>query len=41
VPNVPWAWKPFLPHLLDLLGDVGQMKACFGTFGAIVNLGAR
>jgi hypothetical protein len=26
---------------MDLLGGVDQMEACFGTFGDIVNLGAR
>jgi hypothetical protein len=27
----------FLPHSMDLLGGVGQMKACFGPFGDSVN----
>jgi hypothetical protein len=40
-PNVPWAWKTFWPRPMDLLGGVGQMESCFGTFGDIVNLGAR
>jgi hypothetical protein len=26
---------------MDLQGGVGEMEACFGTFGDIVNLGAR
>jgi hypothetical protein len=27
--------------LMELLGGMGQVKACFGLFGYSVNLGAR
>jgi hypothetical protein len=41
VPNVPQAWKSFWAHLMELLDDMGQVEARFGTFGDSVNLGAR
>jgi hypothetical protein len=30
-----------LTHLMVLQGDVGQVKACFGPFGDIINLDTR
>jgi hypothetical protein len=35
------AWKSFWPHPMELLGDVGQMEACYSLFGDNVNLDAR
>jgi hypothetical protein len=35
------AWISFWPHPMELLGDVGQMEACFSLFGDNVNLDAR
>jgi hypothetical protein len=32
--------KIILTHPMVILGDVGQVKACFGPFGDSVNLGA-
>ena len=32
------AHKSFWTHLLELLGDVGHVKSCFGPFGDSVNL---
>jgi hypothetical protein len=40
-PNVPWEQKSFWPHLMDLLGDVGQMEAHFGLFEHSVNIHVR
>jgi hypothetical protein len=37
VPSVPWAWKSFWPHPIDLLGDMGKMEAAFNSFGYSVN----
>jgi hypothetical protein len=37
-PVVPWALKSFWAHLMELLGDVGQMQAQFGSFGDSVSL---
>jgi hypothetical protein len=31
----------FRAHPMELLGDKGQVEACFGTFGDSVNLSAR
>jgi hypothetical protein len=39
--NVPQARISFLAHPMVLLGDVGQVKACFGPFRDSVNLDAR
>jgi hypothetical protein len=36
-----WAQKSFLAYPIELLGDVGQVEACFGLFGDSVNLCAR
>jgi hypothetical protein len=41
VPNVPRALKYFWAHLMELLGDFGQVEAHFDTFGDNVNLDAR
>jgi hypothetical protein len=30
-----------LGRLMELLGDVGQVEACFVSFGDSVNLGAK
>jgi hypothetical protein len=35
------AWKSFWMHLMELLGDVGQVDAHFGLFGDSVNLGTK
>jgi hypothetical protein len=40
-PNVPWAWKLFWAYPMELLGNVGQMKARFGPFGLCVILDTR
>jgi hypothetical protein len=38
--NAPRAWKSIWAHPMVLLGDVGQVEACFGPFGDSVNLSA-
>jgi hypothetical protein len=38
VPNVQQARKSFWAHPMELLGDMGQVKARFGPFGDSVNL---
>jgi hypothetical protein len=35
--NIPWAWKLFWAYPMELLGNVGQMEACFSPFGDCVN----
>jgi hypothetical protein len=35
------ARKSFWVHLMELLGDVGQVEARFGPLGDTVNLDAR
>jgi hypothetical protein len=40
-PNVTWAQKSFWTHLVELLGDVGNVQARFGLFGDSANLDAR
>jgi hypothetical protein len=37
---VPWALKSFWAYLMELLGDMGQMEARFGSFGDSVSLDA-
>jgi hypothetical protein len=37
----PIAQKLFWVHPRELLGDMGQLEACFGSFEDSVNLGAR
>jgi hypothetical protein len=32
-PNVPQAQKSFWTHPIELLGDVGHLESCFGSFG--------
>jgi hypothetical protein len=41
VPNVPRALKSFWAHLIELIGDMGQVEARFDTFGDSVNVDAR
>jgi hypothetical protein len=41
VPNAPQALKSFWAHPMELLDDVGQVEAHFGTFGDSVKLDAR
>jgi hypothetical protein len=41
MPDVPRAWKYFWPHLMALLGDVGQMEARFCFFGDNINQDTR
>jgi hypothetical protein len=36
-----WALKSFWEQPMKLLGDVGQVDVCFGTFGDSVILDAR
>jgi hypothetical protein len=36
-----WAQKLFLAHLMELLGDMGQVEARFGLFEDSVNLSGR
>jgi hypothetical protein len=33
--------KSFLPHPIELLGDVDHVESHFGPFGDIVTIGAR
>jgi hypothetical protein len=40
-PNVPQAQKPFWTYQMELLGDVGLVKFCFGPFADNVTVGAR
>jgi hypothetical protein len=40
-PNVRLAQKSFWAYLMELLGDVGQVEACFGLLGEGVNLGTK
>jgi hypothetical protein len=35
-PNVQYALKSFLAHPIDLLGDVGQGKACLGLLEIVL-----
>jgi hypothetical protein len=39
-PDVPWVRKLFWVHLMELLGDVGEVEARFGPFSDSVNLDA-
>jgi hypothetical protein len=39
--NVPWAWKSFWAHHMELLGNVGEKEVCFGSFVGSVNLDTR
>jgi hypothetical protein len=41
VPNMQQAWKSFWAQPVEVLGDVGQMKAHFSLFGDSINLDAR
>ena len=38
MPNVPRVWKSFWSLQIILLGNVGQVEACFVPFGDCVNL---
>jgi hypothetical protein len=33
--------KSFWTHMMELLGDVGHVESCFGSFGDGVTLDAR
>jgi hypothetical protein len=35
------AWKSVWVHLMELLGNMGEVEAHFSPFGDYVNLGAR
>jgi hypothetical protein len=37
--NVPLALKLFWIHPIKLLGDVGHVESCFGSFGDSVSVG--
>jgi hypothetical protein len=39
--KVQYAQKSFWAHPMELLGDLGQIEACFGSFGDSANLDAR
>jgi hypothetical protein len=39
--DVPQGFKSFWSHLMELLGDMGQVEARFSLFGDSVNLGVR
>jgi hypothetical protein len=39
--DVPYAWKSFWAHLIELLSNMGQVQARFDLFGDSVNLSAR
>jgi hypothetical protein len=39
--NIPQAQKSFWTHLIEHLGDVGQVDARFGLFGDSATLNAR
>ena len=32
-PNLPYAWKSFWTHPIELLGDAGHVESHFGPFG--------
>jgi hypothetical protein len=38
---IPWAWKCFWSHPMEVLGDEGQVEARFGLLGEGVNLDAK
>jgi hypothetical protein len=38
VPNILQAQKLFWMHTMEPLGDVGQVKSCFGPFEDCVNI---
>ena len=40
-PNVPWAWKSFWAHPVELLVDEAPVEARFGRFGDSANFDAR
>jgi hypothetical protein len=37
--NIPLAQKSLWIHPMELLGDVGHVKSCFGPFGDGVSVG--
>jgi hypothetical protein len=39
--NVPRAWKCFWLHPMELVGDIGEVEACFGLLGEGVNRDAK
>jgi hypothetical protein len=39
--NVLGAWKCFWSHPMELLGDIGEVKACFALLGEGVNHDAK
>jgi hypothetical protein len=41
VPTLPWVWKSFWAHPMELLGDIGEIEARFSLFRDSVNLDAR
>jgi hypothetical protein len=40
VANVPSAEESYWTHLMEILGDMAQVEACFGPFGDSVSVGA-
>ena len=41
MPNVPYTWKSFWRHPIELLGDVGHVESYFSPFGYSVSDDAR
>jgi hypothetical protein len=41
MPNIPKAYKSFWMHQMELLGDMGLVKSCFGPLGDSASIGAR
>jgi hypothetical protein len=39
--DVPYAYKSFWAHLIELLSDVGHLEAHFGLYRDSVNISAR
>jgi hypothetical protein len=40
-PNIPYAYKSFWTHLMELLGEVSRVEPRFGPFRDSVSVGAR
>jgi hypothetical protein len=39
-PNIPYAWKSFWTHQIELLGEVSRVEPRFGPFRDSVSVGA-
>ena len=40
MPNIPWAWKSFWMHAMELLGDVCLVESHFDPLVHSVSVGA-